>query len=265
MNTTNPYETLGISASSSAHEVKAAYIQLAKKHHPDKLPSGLSQQQKEFHEEEFKRISVAYHTIMNTNGDGNGWVGGAGGVGGVCEDWRTIWKNVFTEIRKHYHIIHVPVTLEEVHNRKRRKLELFLKDLTHPIYVRISCGDYPKTTVIQDGHIIKLKFTLENHPVYHLDDILGTKDLYTTCDIYWNEYLSGLSTKITWCDGVSDIPITIEPFPDLDVPIIIPQKGLWGAGTLYIKLRLVCPDKQKWSSLTREVKESVFSVLDATR
>ena len=55
----NPYKTLGLSASATQDEIKAAYRKLAKKHHPDLNPTNKA------NEERFKEISAAYDLLEN--------------------------------------------------------------------------------------------------------------------------------------------------------------------------------------------------------
>jgi DnaJ-class molecular chaperone len=55
----NPYQTLGVSRTAAADEIKAAYRKLAKKFHPD-----LNQGRKDI-EQKFKEISVAYDLLSD--------------------------------------------------------------------------------------------------------------------------------------------------------------------------------------------------------
>ena len=57
----NPYQTLGIPATSSDEEIKAAYIKLAMKHHPDKCGDNAN---KDAAEELMKEINIAYNALM---------------------------------------------------------------------------------------------------------------------------------------------------------------------------------------------------------
>ena len=82
------YQTLGVSKTASADEIKKAYRKLAVKYHPDKNPGDKSA------EEKFKQVQAAYDQIMkekeqgysgygSTNGYGGyGNAGGYGGFGG---------------------------------------------------------------------------------------------------------------------------------------------------------------------------------------
>ena len=56
----NYYQILGISASASQDEIKAAFKKLAKEFHPDKHDGS-----DKYYEEQFKRINSAYQTLSN--------------------------------------------------------------------------------------------------------------------------------------------------------------------------------------------------------
>src|ERR1700679_3931334 len=94
----DPYQTLGISKSASAEEIKSAYRKLAKKLHPDVNPGRKDIEQK------FKDITAAYDLLSDKqkrarydrgeiDGMGNekGFAGAdpfAGGGGGGGGTWR---------------------------------------------------------------------------------------------------------------------------------------------------------------------------------
>ncbi len=84
---TNPYETLGVSKTASADEIKSAYRRLAKKYHPDVNPNNKEA------EEKFKEVNAAYEILSDPkkkanfdrfgSADGPSFGGGAGGAGGA--------------------------------------------------------------------------------------------------------------------------------------------------------------------------------------
>lgn len=58
------YEVLGISKDATQEEIKRAYRELAKKHHPDKFANA-EKSVREMHEKKFKEINEAYEKLQN--------------------------------------------------------------------------------------------------------------------------------------------------------------------------------------------------------
>lgn len=55
----NPYDILGISENATDAEIKKAYYNLAKKHHPDRNPND------KYNDDKFKEINQAYYLLIN--------------------------------------------------------------------------------------------------------------------------------------------------------------------------------------------------------
>ncbi len=65
--TESAYKILGISSSATDEEVKAAYREMAKKYHPDKV-SHLGEEVKKAAEEKFQKVNEAYEAIKKERG-----------------------------------------------------------------------------------------------------------------------------------------------------------------------------------------------------
>ncbi|AFY59402.1 J domain-containing protein [Synechococcus sp. PCC 6312] len=57
------YKLLGLSPRASKAEIKAAFLQLCKEYHPDKLPPGTPKKARQLVEEHFKKINEAYQVL----------------------------------------------------------------------------------------------------------------------------------------------------------------------------------------------------------
>lgn len=61
--TKKDYENLNVSENVTKEELKKAYRNAAKQHHPDKFANG-TEQEKEYHEKKFKEINESYENIL---------------------------------------------------------------------------------------------------------------------------------------------------------------------------------------------------------
>ena len=84
----NPYKVLGIKEDASQEEIRAAYLALVKKYHPDKFPEANA---KELANEKLKEINEAYdvltrkdsgRTAASRNYGGSGYSGGGSSYSG---------------------------------------------------------------------------------------------------------------------------------------------------------------------------------------
>ena len=274
------YTTLGLPTSATLPEVRARYLELAKKYHPDR-PGG--------DEEAFKAATSAYHAIM----DGETGTHGLDGLNGQWPDFSLIaflWPLILEKLQLYAKekaeaaaqaaeaaaqaaqapqktmILHT--TLEEIHARKMRKVRMVLDN--EPIYSVVCCGDYPEVSIERAKVLIKP----HAHDVFQVDDILdtGIYDLYTEVGISWLEYLTGCTRKIKYLDG-TDIDIEVPPIaegpegpeaPEASRLIVKDGFGLFsGFGALYVTIRVDPPTQKEYLDLSIDRRNSLLESLSA--
>ena len=258
------YKELGLKSGVSFLDVRSKYIELAKKHHPDRL-TGKSQEEISENEEKFKRITNAYQKIIKQDQgqdsfdyDSEEWLNKIWIFFKDPEVWDNI-KDIIDKISKKEdkHIITVKVTLEEIHNKKIKKLRLFLKNIKDPVFCELDCSRYPGYLYSYSNTLdIQFYMNIKNHDIFRYDDIINTWDLYTIVKISWYDYINGLKLNIKYLD-YSDMEIVIHPFPDFTKTIIEKGKGLCEKGDLYICYEMTNICKNKWNLLD-ENKKNIF-------
>lgn len=273
----DPYHILGLTYPSTKEEIRSRYLELAKKHHPDKL-NHLPEDEKKVHEETFKKITVAYE-LLNKQEFHNTSHGEWKGMWSYMENFMNdpnmlrnmgdLLKNV-VDIAREYkkqkgseHHIKVEVSLEEVHLRKEKKLRLFLKNIQEPVFINVDCGCYPSflytyITPNDKTLFIHLDFVLKNHDTYVLDDLFETYDLVTEVNITLYDYFIGGQKSLTYLDG-SLIHYTFPPY--CLEPILIEKKGLYEKGTLRILLKVCVPTKEEILKVDLKTIEKITKYL----
>lgn len=257
----------------SAAELRARYIALAKKHHPDRFASS-GEKERRRHEKIFQRVTLAYDSAINnskrcyddssdSDSDSNSK---------YHERWREIWerfassninlkelssilKNTFQDVAnvavaaaataaataacnvmQKRTTIEVP--LEDIHNRVKRRVRIWTRD--KPTIHEVDCGWMIHDEAIHclDGFIVEI--VARPHPVFHRNELLGKMDLYCTQRITLASYLFGEEFTIRHLDGRT-IKFKIEPFQDISLPIVLEKEGLQRQDNLYIRLELSLP------------------------
>jgi DnaJ-class molecular chaperone len=273
----DPYEILGLTYPASKEEIKNRYYELAKKHHPDKL-SHLAEEEKKEHEEMLKKINVAYELLSKSDFEYSSQ-----------SDWKGIWSSVESFMTQNYslgdlfanviniakeykkqksseHYITVDVTLEEVHQRKDKKLRLFLKNISDPIFITVDCGCHPSylyTHLLPDQKtiFIYITFNLLDHPLYITDTIFNSYNLYMNIEINLYEYFHGVVKKVKYLDHNT---LEINILPCSEKSIIIPNKGLFGKDALTVYLSIQLPAYDQFNKLSDVKKSKLLKYLKET-
>lgn len=265
----DPYEILGLTYPSSKEEIKSRYYELAKKHHPDKL-AHLPEEERKTNEEKLKKINIAYELLTKSDFqyDKKEWKGVWSSVESFMNQYQS-FTDMFTrvfEIAKEYkknkssdHYITLDVTLDEVHQRKDKKLRLFLKNHPDPIFITVDAGCYPSylythITPEQKTLFIYITFNLQYHPIYSLDTIFNTYELYTQINLTWLEYITGTTKYIPYLNN-TQLEVQIPPFQTTD--LILPNKGLFYRDNLTIAIKLTHPTEDQFLKL-KESKRKKF-------
>lgn len=274
----DPYEILGLKCPCSKEEIKQRYYELAKKHHPDKL-SHLEPEERKKHEETFKKINLAYQLLNNnefTDTSQTDWKGMWSYMDTFMKDpemlnnMSHLLKNVIHIAREYKkqkgseHYIKVEVSLEEVHQRKEKKLRLFLKGITEPVFITIDCGCYPKylyTHITPEDKtlFIHLEFILKNHSIFMLDDLFESKDLITEISLNLYEYLNGCTKELIDLNGES-IKIDIPKCHKQLLPI--KNKGLHNKGNINI---VICVQLPEWDDFQKKDLKIYEKLLQYTK
>lgn len=291
----DPYQVLGLPRTVTFPEVRARYLQLARKHHPDKLGNATDDERRK-NEEYFQNVSVAYSKLEKEfSKDPSSTSASSPSSDYTKEDWRQIWAKVESmfqrqdvwdcmrqviqntisdavsnndkSVVKTIHKIKVPVTLEDIHNGKRKKLQLFLHGVKEPLRTHIDCKQYPEpreftTCLDETNHTVMLEFDLQPHNVFRLDNIFGTPDLYVDVNLTWYDYMFGKQTSIQMLDG-EQIDICVLPFDKIDTPKVLSGKGLGNQGNLYICFNIQYPSPENWSLLSSEDQQVLKTTLNA--
>lgn len=225
----DPYDVLGLVYPCTKDVIKARYYELARKHHPDKLQH-LSKEDIEMNEQKLKLINRAYETLTKTDYEPE-W-----NFNSIFETVINNVKNYTAKLLKEHHIS-VEVTLEEVFSKKEKRLRLFLKGIIQPIFITINCSD---KLYRHNDLEIHITYIILPHKIYSVED--DGKDIYSTIYISLYEFVKGCSYKIDYLDKTT-IDITI---PECDTQtIVVPNKGLYGEGSLVIYIKIDLPKKEE--------------------
>lgn len=260
----DPYALLGLQRTCTLKDIKTAYKRLAMQNHPDKLRDQDDEVRKAC-EDKFKQVTAAYHLLSDKHCEDNT----------KSESWKDMWETFFSKdhlwqtmvdvatkyIKTKRHKVTMPVTLEEIYNKKEKRAEFFLKGLKDPVRTTIDCAEYPDTMFeFDDGtdvhHVVFVRFVEQSHTLFDMED----GDLFMNMSISWNDYIQGCTKEIRFLDG-HDVATDIPPFQDLEEPIVIKGKGMDANHDMHITLHLSAPSHTEWCKLCDADRQKFLQVL----
>lgn len=256
----NPYKVLGLEEGAPFEDVRRRYKELAKQNHPDRHQH-MDLQERLAKEEYFKKVTVAYHVIVdemekedvknNTQPTYN-W-----------SAMKEVLMNTFVDVATKYltkrdHRITVPVSLEDYYMKKRKKLQIFLKDVQDPVILTIVCDrECIKTDIVtNDGnvHHIIMQLHIQDHDMFCMQG----KDIVATVLLHWDEYIGGKVIDCMFLDGNS-YTITIPPFAALGEAVMHPS------GKFKVHADIICPSEQNWFQLDESEREVTLNIFKKLR
>lgn len=266
----DPYEILGISYPATREQIKSRYHELALKHHPDKLQH-LPRDEIDRHEQELKKINIAYELLTKSeyqHKTKNEWSGiwanadiaGMFNDPDLLRDANDILKNIINQVKNYTakmlteHYINLEVSIEDIYNKKDKKLRLFLKGFVEPIFINVNCKDYPFLIYkykVTDTHTVDIHITFKviAHPVYSLDHLFETKDIFYNLDISLYDYLYGCTKTLFYLDNTT-LEICVNPCEIQSIEI--PHKGLYNEGKLIVFVKVILPEKSQMDAFNDE-------------
>lgn len=287
------HSILGVHSNASIDEIKRAYKDIALTCHPDKLTHVLDEDAKVQRIERFKEASMAYNALINKpEEEAIDW--------DDVSSWKEVWNNLFsnsTETKeiirdtfvdiastfiknkiypKSYynvssnavapmrHEVSVDVTYREVFLNLKKKLRLVLLDIDEPIFVDISCTNFPQaviehTDTDDNEHEVVINMSIKHQDNFdHVIYKSGRIDIITTVDVSLLDYVLGYKRQIRHIDD-GFIDIDIPPFQE-DIHEV-QGKGIKG-GSLIINTSVKKFNSKEWNRLCNEDKATMVRILN---
>lgn len=293
----NPYKILGITKNNSIEEIKKIYKKIALECHPDKTLNE-SEHIRDIMNSRFKEATEAYKIIIDnpnidyTNIDDNYYYDNFNYESYNYNDWIDIFsdfintnndaKNYISNIaeifrdnniiknKKFYKFANIPlihkvtlnVTYKELINNTKKKLQLLLKDISEPIYIKIySLDSYPlinKIYIDDDGitHEIEIKIKIIKNEFFTHKFVDNKINIYYKLKYNLYDYLNGYTTRFKYIN---------DDYIDINIPKLtskkyeIKDKGINGGSLIIkIKFRNTNINFDYWNKL-EDIEKNVFN------
>lgn len=250
----NPYDVLGVKSTDNWDTIRKAYRQALLQHHPDKHINS-TESMKQLHDEECKRIIMAYKMLEETHGneDINYWknkwahlenLWKTNSMNDVIKDTlKATFKDTLKSVVDKYtdnvkHKIKVPITLNDIHNNVTKRVRVKDNIEDNGTVILVSCEEACRknsSIKLQNGRQIVIQWEIETHPLFDIDGY----DLSIDREITLMDIIRGATFSLDGLDGT--IEWKVDSFQDIQEPIKIENKGLCGKGNLWIYLYLKIP------------------------
>lgn len=273
----DPYAILGVKRGADAATIRARYLELAKKHHPDKVRH-LPVNEQLANEEMFKKVVAAYQYIQCDCNNTKGYCGGDGdgdgdGNSGTYFRWKEVWdkwvghntieslasafQNVAVEVIRNTAAAattggvkkyKAPITLLELHENKQKVFRVWVgqkESMKKPLVCTVLPHEflYSVTSEVEVFPGVFLVADIKDGPVYH-SCAENAWDLEIDIEIDLMDYLLGCKRELPMLGEAGEYEVILPPYyegGDMRKPLIIDGKGLAGRGNLRIYWNILLP------------------------
>jgi len=273
----NPYTVLKISSLATVDEIKKAYRKIALKSHPDKLNNITDQEERKKKIKEFTDATNAYNKLLNNEG--------CAFQNFDCdyENWeKTFDKIINSKLFKDFlsnlmkpsstkaiinHTFNLDISYSEYFNKKKKKIQIFLKDYEEPIYLELDCKKYPKAIITHidendNEHeiILNMNITRNNKNYYHIENKDGSIDIIFDMIISTVEYITGNIREHVYLNK-EILLITIEPFAKTyEIEGLGINNGKFICNFIYIPI-----DKNEWDRINDKDKNEIIRIFNSIK
>jgi len=281
-----PYEILGVSPNASIEVVRAAYIQLARQHHPDKHGHA-SEEERKRHETIFKDVTNAYQSIMKTLHDQGTPGTGAWQIPTSLDEWESTWNKVMNvpEVMKTMKsLFNMAKQMREARQRAASAEECVLRATLQVTPADVQDGRKRKIRVLPSGTSVAVDCGV--FPAPFCDDDANvevafeivSKDAEVTVDSFeqgkWDLFRRLSVNLVEWFEGsVHEIPhvsahgpmftVVVPPCASLETPLIFNDASQWRFGNIYISIALDLPKQSSWEGLEEVDRKRFLALLRA--
>ena len=162
------------------------------------------------------------------------------------------------------HSFNLDINYNEYFSKNKKKIRIFLRDCTEPIFIDLDCKKYPKSviTYIDDNEaeheiIFNLTIVNDNKNYYHIKNNDNSIDIIFDMIITTIEYLTGNIREHVYLNK-EILLIKIEPFAN---KYVIPNLGI-NKGNFICNFVYIPIDKKDWNKINDNDKNTIVRIFN---